>query len=136
MAKLSLEDLRRLRERKKDEKNRRDAEGKAVEVIIGMGTCGIAAGAKECMEAFLKECEKEKLKNVSIKQTGCMGLCHVEPTVEIHAPDMPDIIYGNIDTEVVRHLVKSHILGKTLLSNHIFDRPAADAFKNGGNGNG
>lgn len=136
MAKMSLEDLRKLRKRKKDEKNRRDAEGKNVEVIIGMGTCGIAAGAKECLGAFLEEFEKGGLKNAAVKQAGCMGLCYVEPTVEVHVPGMPDTIYGNIDADVVKLIVEGHILGKTLVNNHIFDRPAADIFKEGGDNDG
>ena len=129
MAKMSLEGLRDLRRRRKDEKNRQDAEGKNVEVIIGMGTCGIAAGAKECLDAFIEEFEKEGLKHAAVKQAGCMGLCYVEPTVEVHVSGMPDTIYGNIDTAVVKRIVEGHILGKTLVNNHIFDRPAADIFK-------
>lgn len=126
MAKMTLEDLRKLRERKKGELNRRDTEGKDVEVIIGMGTCGIAAGAKECLDAFIVEIEKAGLDNIIVKQTGCMGLCYVEPTIEIHSPGMPDTIYGKVDASVVKKIVEEHIVGKTLVNNHIFDRPAAD----------
>lgn len=129
MAKMTLEDLRKLREQKKGEMDRRDAEGKDVEIIIGMGTCGIAAGAKECLDAFLEDIEKAGLKNVTVKQTGCMGLCYVEPTVEVHVPGMPDTIYGKVDADVVKRIVEEHIVGKTLVNNHIFDRPAADIVK-------
>jgi len=129
MAKMTLEDLRKLREQKKGELNRRDTEGKDVEIIIGMGTCGIAAGAKECLDAFLAEIKAEGLENVVVKQTGCMGLCYVEPTIEIHAPEMPDTIYGKVDADVVKQIVHEHIIGKTLVNNHIFDRPAADIIK-------
>lgn len=129
MAKMTLEDLRKLREQKKGELNRRDVEGKDVEIIIGMGTCGIAAGAKECIESFLAEIKNAGLDNVTVKQTGCMGLCYVEPTVEVHAPDMPDTIYGKVDAEVAKRIVQEHIVGKALVNNHIFDRPAADIVK-------
>ena len=126
MAKMTLEDLRKLREEKKSDLERRSVEGKDIEIIIGMGTCGIAAGAKESLDAFLDAIEKKGLKNVTVKQTGCMGLCYVEPTVEIKVPGMPDTIYGKVGPEVARKIVEEHIVEKTLVNNHIFDKPAAD----------
>jgi len=129
MAKMTLEDLRRLRDAKKDELERRSVEGKDVEIIIGMGTCGIAAGAKVTLDAFLDAIAKEGLKNVTVKQTGCMGLCYVEPTAEVRVPGMPDTIYGKVDAEVARKIVKSHLIGRVLVENHIFDKPAADIIK-------
>lgn len=129
MAKMTLEDLRKLREQKKGEMDKRDLEGKDVEIIIGMGTCGIAAGAKECLDAFILEIDKAGLGNVTVKQTGCMGLCYVEPTVEVHAPGMPDTIYGKVDAAVVKQIVEEHLVGKTLVNHHIFDRPAADIIR-------
>ena len=62
MPKLTLDDLRKLREEKKHEIEKRETEGKDIEIVIGMGTCGIAAGAKDSLEAFLKEIDKQKLK--------------------------------------------------------------------------
>ncbi|KMQ50273.1 Fe-only hydrogenase, subunit HydD [Chitinispirillum alkaliphilum] len=126
MAKLTLADLKKLREDKKNELGRRDSEGKTVKVIIGMGTCGIAAGAKESFDAFLDEIDSRKLGNVAVTQTGCMGLCYAEPTVEVIAPDMPAVVYGNVKPDVARSIVEKHIVNKSLLSDHIFDKPAAD----------
>ena len=81
MAKMTLEQLRALREEKKGEMVRREVEGKTVEIIVGMGTCGIAAGAKLAFDEILKTVDENGLAGtVTIKQTGCMGLCHVEPT--------------------------------------------------------
>ena len=126
MAKMTLEELRNLRNSKKAEIDKRDTEGKDIHIIIGMGTCGIAAGAKEALDAFLDEIEKSGVKNVTVKQTGCMGLCYVEPTVEIKTPGMPDTIYGQVDGDTARRIVKEHILAGKLVDNHIFDKPAAD----------
>ena len=126
MAKMTLEDLRKLRETKRRELDMRDAENKTIQIIVGMGTSGIAAGAKDTLAAFLDELEDQELTNVSLRQTGSLGLDHAEPTVEIRMPDMPDVIYGKVTPEVAAKIVRKHILGKTLINDHIFDRPAAD----------
>ena len=126
MAKMTLEQLRELRENKKAELDKRDTEGKSVHIIIGMGTCGIAAGAKESLDAFLDEIEKHHVQNVVVKQTGCMGLCYVEPTVEIRMAGMPDTIYGKVDGTTARSIVTEHIMAGKLVDNHIYDKPAKD----------
>lgn len=130
MAKMSLDELRKLRDSKKNDLNKRTAEGKEIQVIVGMGTCGIAAGGKQILETFLTEIDKNKLvDSVVVRQTGCMGLCHSEPTVEVIVPGMPDIIYGNVDAKVAGEIVQKHIIGRALLDGHILDRPAADILK-------
>lgn len=126
MAKLSLEDLKRIREEKMAEMNQRDMENKKVQIIVGMGTCGIAAGAKEAFDAFVDELQRQNLQDVTIRQTGCMGLCHSEPTVEVVVPDMPTVIYGKVDAETAKKIVTQHIMKGLLVNDHIFDRPAAD----------
>ncbi len=127
MAKMSLEELRKLRDTKKDDLRKREVEGKEIQVIVGMGTCGIAAGAKETLDAFLESLDTEKLVDkVVVRQTGCMGLCHSEPTVEVVVPGMPTVIYGKVDAKTAKEIVKKHIIGKELLDNSILDRPAAD----------
>ncbi len=126
MAKMTLEELRQLREKAKSDLNNRDNSDKDIQIIIGMGTCGIAAGAKEVLDSFVKSLKDNNINNVIVKQTGCMGLCYVEPTVEIKVPDMPDTIYGKVSAKVAKRIVEDHILGKKLLNDHIFDKPAAD----------
>ena len=126
MAKMTLEELRNLREAKKKEMTQRDSDDKSAQIIIGMGTCGIAAGAKEAFDAFLDELNSHEIKDTRITQTGCMGLCFSEPTVEVDVPGMPRVIYGNVDEKVARRIVREHIIEKALVSDHIFDKPAAD----------
>jgi len=131
MAKMSLEDLRKLRDSKKNDLRKREAEGKDIQVIVGMGTCGIAAGAKDTLDAFLKALDDKKLvDDVLVRQTGCMGLCHSEPTVEVVVPGMPTVIYGKVDAAVAGEIVTSHLMGRKLLDNLIIDRPAADIVAN------
>lgn len=129
MAKMTLESLKKLREGKLQDIERRETEGKDVHVVIGMGTCGIAAGAKVVLDAFIEELSAKGIDNVTVKQTGCMGLCYVEPTVEVKVPGMPDTIYGKVDAEVAKKIIKDHIVGKKLVSDHIFDRPSTDILK-------
>ena len=127
MAKMTLEELRKLRDSTKTDIKRREAEGKEIQVIVGMGTCGIAAGAKATLDTFLRALDENKLvESVLVRQTGCMGLCHSEPTVEVVVPGMPAIIYGNVDGEVAKEIVSKHIIGRQLLGSYILDRPAGD----------
>ena len=126
MAKLTLADLKKLREAKAGERNARDPGNKDAQVIVGMGTCGIAAGAKVAFDVFVEELEKAGLRNVAIRQTGCMGLCHSEPTVEVVSPGMPTVVYGKVDAETARKIVNQHLVRKLLVNDHIFDKPAAD----------
>jgi NADP-reducing hydrogenase subunit HndB len=130
MAKMSLEELRKLRDSKKTDIQRREAEGKEIQVIVGMGTCGIAAGAKSTLDSFINALDESKLLDkVLVRQTGCMGLCHSEPTVEVISPGMPNVIYGRVDAAAAKEIVQKHILGHELLDNHILNRPAADIMK-------
>ena len=131
MAKMSLEELRKLREDKRVELSRRETSGKKSKIIVGMGTCGIAAGAKETLNTFLDELDEEDMQNIIVKQSGCMGLCYAEPTVEIIVPGMPTVIYGNVDSEVAKKIVRKHIHGHILINDHIFDWMAIDIVEEG-----
>lgn len=130
MAKLTLDELRKLRENKKNEITKRDVEDKDVEIVVGMGTCGIAAGAKDTLDAFISEINKQGINNVRIKQTGCMGFCNVEPTVEVKVPEMPDTIYNKVDASVARQIVEEHIMLKQLVSDFVYDKPSVDIIEN------
>ena len=126
MKKMTLESLRKLRNELKDNLNKIKEENKNIEIVVGLGTCGVAAGAKRAYDAFKDEIEENKIKNISLKPTGCMGLCYVEPTVEVKVPGMPDTIYGDVDAETARIIIKKHIIGGKFVADHILDRPAAD----------
>lgn len=127
MAKMTLEQLRKLREEKRQDLARREVEGKEMQIIVGMGTCGIAAGAKQTFDEIVKALGEYGLaSSVIVRQTGCMGLCHVEPTVEVVVPGMPTVIYGKMTSDTAKELVHKHLVEKKLLENHIYDRPAVD----------
>ena len=126
MAKLTLADLKALREAKAAEFHVRKADVHGVQIIVGLGTCGIAAGALDLLTVFAEELVKAGLRKVEIRHTGCMGLCHSEPTVEIAVPGMPAVVYGKVDADVARKIVHQHIVRKLLVNDHVFDKPAAD----------
>jgi NADP-reducing hydrogenase subunit HndB len=126
---MTLQELRAMREKAQLQMDRRVGGDRSIELVVGMGTCGIAAGAKDTLNAFIEELNSKDIRNVVIKQVGCMGFCHAEPTVEIHMDGMPDIIYGNVDAEVAKKIVHSHILEKKLVDKHVFDKPSKDIVK-------
>ncbi|MDA3925498.1 MAG: (2Fe-2S) ferredoxin domain-containing protein [Kiritimatiellae bacterium] len=126
MAKLTLDDLRKLRDTKQQAMKMRNPEDKQAQIIVGMGTCGIAAGAKETFNAIIEELNDQNITNVLVRQTGCMGLCHSEPTVEVVAENMPSVIYGNVDADLGRQIITKHIINKKMIDNHICDKPAMD----------
>ena len=131
MAKMSLDELRKLRDDKKSDLRKREVDGKDMQVVVGMGTCGIASGAKTILDAFITGLDENKLVDTCyVRQTGCMGLCHSEPTVEVIVPGMPAIIYGHVDSDVVKEIIQKHLIGKQLLDGHILSRPAVDIIKN------
>ena len=126
MAKLTRDDLKKLREQKKRELNPRGTENKNAQIAVALGTCGIAAGAKEALGVFTDELAKGGFEYVAIRQVGCMGLCHSEPTVEVTVSGMPTVIYGKVDTETARKIVQQHIGRGLLLNGLILDRPSID----------
>ena len=127
MAKMTLDELRKLRDLTKTDLIRREAEGKEIQVIVGMGTCGIAAGAKATLDTFLGSLDENNLvETVMVRQTGCLGMCYAEPTVEVAVPGMPPVIYGHVDSDLARKIIATHLVGRKYLDEHIVARPAED----------
>ena len=131
MAKLTLADLRKMRDENQKLMDLRDSSNKDVQVIVGMGTCGIAAGAKDTFTALVDTLAEKGMTNVRIRQTGCMGLCHAEPTVEVLVPGMPTVIYGHVDVATANAIVEKHIVGKELIGDKILEKPSVDIIKEG-----
>lgn len=93
----------------------RDTEKKG-KIVVAMGTCGIAAGAKDTLQAIVRELADNKVDDMSVVQSGCMGLCEVEPTVEVHMEGQAPIIYGHVTPEQARRIVQQHILSGKVVS--------------------
>ena len=106
----SLEELRALREKMKSQTDNRSVAGADETVIkVGMATCGIAAGARPVLDALLDEAEKRQLHNVSISQTGCIGLCRLEPIVEVFK-NGEKYTYVLMTPEKARRVVAEHVV--------------------------
>ncbi|MEG2119479.1 MAG: (2Fe-2S) ferredoxin domain-containing protein, partial [Pseudoflavonifractor sp.] len=89
----SLEELKAIREKMQQNINLRQPGDDHIRVVVGMATCGIAAGARPVLEALLREVSTRNLKNVTITQTGCIGVCRLEPIVEVFAPGEEKVTY-------------------------------------------
>ncbi|MCR4428052.1 MAG: (2Fe-2S) ferredoxin domain-containing protein [Caldiserica bacterium] len=115
---MKLEELRKIREKAQQELGLR--EGKArIRVIIGMGTSGIAAGARETLRAFLAEIENRNLTDVLVTQTGEKGLASQEPVVVVEEPGKPRVIYGMVTPEVAKRIVAEHIVNGVVVSEYV-----------------
>lgn len=104
----TVEDLRRMREQFQAQTRLRHAGG--IQIIVGMGTCGIAAGARNVMTAILDEVGKRKLQDVIIRQTGCIGMCEEEVLVDVVRPGEPRITYGKVTPADVSRIIGEHVV--------------------------
>ncbi len=114
----SLEDLKRLREEALEKRKVKTASGQ-VQVIVGMGTCGIAAGARETMKAILDTIEADNMSGVIVTQTGCIGLCEREPIVQVVIGEEPKVTYGKVNPDVARRIMKEHVVGGKTVSENV-----------------
>lgn len=106
----SLEELLAIRDKAKAAMTDREGTGDGIRVVVGMATCGIAAGARPVLNAFVDEVAKRNLKNVTVAQTGCIGMCQYEPIVEIFEPGKEKVTYVQVSPEKVAEIVASHIV--------------------------
>ena len=106
----SLEELLAIRDKAKAAMTDREGTGDGIRVVVGMATCGIAAGARPVLNAFVDEVAKRNLKNVTVAQTGCIGMCQYEPIVEIFEPGKDKVTYVQVSPEKVAEIVASHIV--------------------------
>lgn len=113
MAKLTRQDI---------EKIAKDAKKSASYIKVGMSTCGVAAGAQTVYDLFAQEIKSHNL-TIDLKKTGCLGMCHCEPLVEIAVEGLPPVIYGRVNGEVAQRLLDEHICHKRLVNDHIYELP-------------
>jgi len=113
----SLEELKAIRERMQAQVNQRDGvDENAIRVVVGMATCGIAAGARPVLNAFLEEVSKRNLQNVIVTQTGCIGLCRLEPIAEVHAPGQEKVTYVKLSADMVPNIVSEHLVNQRIVT--------------------
>jgi NADP-reducing hydrogenase subunit HndB len=106
----SLDDLKKLREEALEKRKLKSASGN-IQITVAMGTCGIAAGARETMKAILDTIESENLTGITVTQTGCMGLCEKEPIVQVSVGDQPKVTYGKVNALAAKQIMHQHVVG-------------------------
>jgi len=111
------EELRAIRERAREALAVRDSEG-GPRVVVAMGTCGIAAGAREIVSALLDELSSRELTDVSVTQTGCRGLCDREPMVEVIVPGKTGVTYCRLTPQAMRRIVADHLVNGQVVTEY------------------
>ena len=109
MAKLKLEDLKKIKEQVQKETALREG-GATVKVTVHMGTCGIASGARQVMDALMDEVSQSDRHDIAVTTSGCIGLCSQEPIVTVELMDQEPIRYVFVDPNKMRQIFKRHIL--------------------------
>ena len=106
----SLAELAAIRARMMDQVNLRKDDNVDTRIVVGMATCGIAAGARPVMLAFIEELKKRGIENVTVAQTGCVGMCRLEPMVEVYVKDQEKVTYVHMNPDKVARVVNDHIV--------------------------
>ena len=106
----TLQELEAIRQKTINELNLRKNREDGIRVVVGLATCGIAAGARPVMAAFVEEINKRQLQNVTVSQTGCIGLCRLEPIVVVYMPGKDKVTYCKVKPEQVARIVSEHIV--------------------------
>ncbi|WHH59222.1 (2Fe-2S) ferredoxin domain-containing protein [Petroclostridium sp. X23] len=106
----SLAELEAIRKKTLDKVNLRKEREEGIRIVVGMATCGIAAGARPVLNSFMEEVAKRNLQNVIVTQTGCIGVCRLEPVVEVYVPGQEKVTYVKMTPEKAVQIVNEHIV--------------------------
>lgn len=114
----SLAELQEIRNRALNQVNLRKEREDGIRVVVGMATCGIAAGARPVLNAFVQEVEKRNMTDVTVTQTGCIGMCRLEPIVEVYAPGQEKVTYIEMTEEKVARVVAEHLINGQIVAEY------------------
>lgn len=114
----SLAELKAIRDKAQAEMQMRQENPNAAKVLVGMATCGIAAGARPVLNAFVEEIAKRGLKDVTVTQTGCIGICQYEPVVEIEIPGEEKVTYVKMTPEKAVKVVNDHLVNHNVITEY------------------
>ena len=114
----SLAELKAIRDKMQSSVNVRDSADDNIRVVVGMATCGIAAGARPVLNAFTEEVAKRGLNNVMVTQTGCIGICQYEPVVEVYTNDGSKTTYVKMTAEKVARVVSDHLVNGNVVEEY------------------
>ncbi len=114
----SLAELEAIRERTLNKVSLRKDSEEGIRVVVGMATCGIAAGARPVMLKFMEEIQKRNLQNVTVSQTGCIGMCRLEPMLDVLVPGKEKVTYVKVTPEMVARIVAEHLVNGQPISEY------------------
>ena len=114
----SLAELQAIRDKMRQQIDLRDSGDDRIRVVVGMATCGIAAGARPVLNAFLEEVAKRELKTVPVSQTGCIGVCRLEPIVEVYVPGQEKVTYVKMTPDKVASIVSEHLVNGRVVTEY------------------
>lgn len=112
----SLEELKAIRDKAKTAIDMRENAEAETRVLVGMATCGIAAGARPVLQKMVEEVAKRGLKDVMVTQTGCIGICQYEPVVEVVTPGQEKVTYVNMTPEKALRVVNDHLVNGNVVT--------------------
>ena len=113
----TLEELKKIREESLEKVTlRKDRKG--TRIVVGMATCGISAGARPVLMALLEEAGNRKLEDVTVTQTGCIGICRLEPIFEVYKPGEGKVTYVNMNAEKAKRVIAEHIVNGNVVSEY------------------
>ena len=114
----TLAELQAIRDKAREKMTVRDNNEEATRVVVGMATCGIAAGARPVLNAFVDEVAKRHLNNVTVTQTGCIGMCQLEPIVEVFVPGKEKVTHAKVSPEKVARIVADHLVNGNVVAEY------------------
>ena len=115
----SLAELQAIRDRARANVTLRKENPNAARVLVGMATCGIAAGARPVLNAFVEEIAKRGLsEDITVTQTGCIGICQFEPVVEVEIPGQYKVTYVKVAPEMVPKIVNDHLVNRNVVTEY------------------
>lgn len=123
----SLEELRAIREKMQKQIDIRENSADDIRVVVGMATCGIAAGARPVLNAFVEEVAKRNLQDVMVTQTGCIGICQYEPVVEVVTPGHEKVTYVKMTPEKALRVVNDHLVNGNVVTEYTIGANAIGA---------
>jgi (2Fe-2S) ferredoxin len=115
---MSLYELNQLRHMLFQKRNQ-EASGGISYMAVSMASCGIAAGARETLQALLTHIETNHMQGIVVTKTGCIGFCDHEPIVQVRRGNEPTVVYGGVTPEVARHILDEHVCSGKIIGEHI-----------------
>ena len=118
----SLAELKAIRDKMQGAVGLRAEDDNNTRVVVGMATCGIAAGARPVLNALAELVDKKGLTNVTVTQTGCIGLCMYEPIVEVYEPGKEKVTYIKVDSEKAKKIAAEHLKGGKIVKEYLISQ--------------